>query len=304
MIEIIDKVDFYSIFSTISFVFCLASSAGGLLYIFRFHEISFHPSYRFLQYSLILFYTFGYYSLWGVDFFMLLSIESNNLIVIANIVGLMGSPFLFIGVLVQHIWVRKMLSRPTRPWVSYAGFVILIITFLIVFYSKGTYDSLSLKKGYLLVSSAWIVFTGILFLVSQSVLFQYKAKLILACLTFLSTLGITLVALDAFLQPFNYLIHFLSHTALTIFYLKTAVYQRPQELVREDKLEAFVLKYAITRREQEIILEIYDGKTNQQIADKLYISLQTVKDHTSRIYLKTFVKNRSQLSTLLREFQP
>ncbi|WP_081782530.1 response regulator transcription factor [Prolixibacter bellariivorans] len=38
--------------------------------------------------------------------------------------------------------------------------------------------------------------------------------------------------------------------------------------------------------------------TNQQIADKLFISIETVKDHNSRIFLKTEVKNRTQLARL------
>jgi DNA-binding NarL/FixJ family response regulator len=48
---------------------------------------------------------------------------------------------------------------------------------------------------------------------------------------------------------------------------------------------------------------IYAGKTNQEIANQLFIALQTVKDHSSRVYQKTFVKNRAQLTTLIRETQ-
>ena len=49
-------------------------------------------------------------------------------------------------------------------------------------------------------------------------------------------------------------------------------------------------------------MEICSGKTNQQIADDLFISLQTVKDHIHHIYLKTGVKNRVQLTNLIRAF--
>ena len=55
-------------------------------------------------------------------------------------------------------------------------------------------------------------------------------------------------------------------------------------------------KLKITKREREIIEEICKGKTNKQIADELFISLQTVKDHTHNIFVKTGVKNRVQLS--------
>jgi DNA-binding CsgD family transcriptional regulator len=57
-------------------------------------------------------------------------------------------------------------------------------------------------------------------------------------------------------------------------------------------------RYNISPREQEIVGLICRGKTNGEIADELFISLQTVKDHVYRIYRKTGVKNRVQLVTL------
>jgi DNA-binding CsgD family transcriptional regulator len=57
-------------------------------------------------------------------------------------------------------------------------------------------------------------------------------------------------------------------------------------------------EYGISPREREIVKLIYEGKTNRQIADELFISLQTVKDHVYRVYRKTNVKNRVQLVTL------
>jgi ATP/maltotriose-dependent transcriptional regulator MalT len=51
----------------------------------------------------------------------------------------------------------------------------------------------------------------------------------------------------------------------------------------------------ITKREKEIVEQICQGKTNQQIADALFISLQTVKDHTHRIYCKIGINSRMNL---------
>lgn len=55
--------------------------------------------------------------------------------------------------------------------------------------------------------------------------------------------------------------------------------------------------------EAEIIREIYKGKANKEIADHLFVTVQTIKDHTHRIYRKTNVKSHSQLALLMRTFQ-
>jgi len=59
-----------------------------------------------------------------------------------------------------------------------------------------------------------------------------------------------------------------------------------------------MLKYNITKREMEVIDLICEGYTNKDIADKLFISIDTVKDHNSRIFQKTGIKNRTQLANL------
>lgn len=65
--------------------------------------------------------------------------------------------------------------------------------------------------------------------------------------------------------------------------------------------DEFCLQYEISKREAEIVKEICTGKSNKNIAETLFISLQTVKDHTHHIYTKTGVNSRMQLSNLVRE---
>lgn len=50
----------------------------------------------------------------------------------------------------------------------------------------------------------------------------------------------------------------------------------------------------LTEREMEILLLIAQGKTNQEIADELYIALKTVKVHVSNILSKLQVNDRTQ----------
>ncbi len=51
----------------------------------------------------------------------------------------------------------------------------------------------------------------------------------------------------------------------------------------------------LTRREKEILLLISEGKTNNEIAEKLYISHYTVDTHRKNLLLKFEVNNTAQL---------
>ena len=50
----------------------------------------------------------------------------------------------------------------------------------------------------------------------------------------------------------------------------------------------------LTNRELEVLHLIADGLSNQEIADKLYITLKTVKTHVSNILSKLEVSDRTQ----------
>ncbi|WP_243292642.1 response regulator transcription factor [Bacillus sp. FJAT-47783] len=50
----------------------------------------------------------------------------------------------------------------------------------------------------------------------------------------------------------------------------------------------------LTNRELEILLLVAQGKTNQEIADELFIAIKTVKTHVSNILSKLEVQDRTQ----------
>ncbi len=56
----------------------------------------------------------------------------------------------------------------------------------------------------------------------------------------------------------------------------------------------------ITQREQEVLQLLITGKTYKEIAAELFISLPTVKTHVSNIYSKAQVRNRLELSNLVK----
>jgi len=68
----------------------------------------------------------------------------------------------------------------------------------------------------------------------------------------------------------------------------------------DSRLLAFAAQHEISKRECEVVGLICRGLSNQEISDILFISLQTVKDHTHRIFVKTGVRNRVQLTNMIR----
>jgi DNA-binding CsgD family transcriptional regulator len=85
---------------------------------------------------------------------------------------------------------------------------------------------------------------------------------------------------------------------LNYFTFATSSAGTPEAIV---SMEDFCRKYDISPRETDIVREICNGLSNKEISDKLFISLQTVKDHTHRIYIKANVRSRVQLITLVKE---
>ncbi len=58
---------------------------------------------------------------------------------------------------------------------------------------------------------------------------------------------------------------------------------------------------SLTKKELEIIKELMQGKTNYEIGESQFVSLNTVKTHLKNIFLKMEVESRGQLIVLLNK---
>ena len=73
------------------------------------------------------------------------------------------------------------------------------------------------------------------------------------------------------------------------------------EMQRGRLLEAFAGRYGLTPRETEILGELVDQKRPKLIAESLFISPETVRSHTARIYAKTGCHSQIDLVRLFEE---
>lgn len=59
-------------------------------------------------------------------------------------------------------------------------------------------------------------------------------------------------------------------------------------------------KYSVSGREKEVLLLIYKGKNNTEIAEELFISLNTVKKHINSLFKKLGVSSRAEIISKIR----
>lgn len=306
------------------FLFCLAIALASIwlshssinTYHTRFHQNYF--------YYLFNFYAFAFYGIWAqILMRALLSIMDSDkdvLIMAANFLPILGIPFLCISWIML---VRMGYSLVERPINKVMAWFHAIVVVGLVPLAWGLYV--------LFVRDDWLLGDQLAYAEMGLILFVELASMVLFCLPVLGHsktykkpkkkilhhfifLMVMAFGLRAMLVPFLFsntwfvapilLFYFLSNF-IPLFYLKlksdTVFIPVYAEYPDAEKKAMLYKKYGITKREREIVNAICEGKTNQQIADELFISLQTVKDHTHRIYSKIGINSRMKLVRLLNK---
>jgi len=62
-------------------------------------------------------------------------------------------------------------------------------------------------------------------------------------------------------------------------------------------------RLGISKREYEVLQLISDGLSNQEIADRLFVSVSTVKTHLSNLFLKLDARRRTQAVQRAKELR-
>lgn len=283
------------------------------------YNTEFHKTFF---YYLFTFFGFGLYGIWAQILMSSILSSSNTDIetikTVANFLPILGVPFLIISwFMLTKMGYYLVEIKPKKNLIRIHLLVLIAISILIcgIFFI--------LKEGHWLFKE-YVVYTeiGILVVVEFIYLtfftivvlthakkYQKLYKNIVKNFILLLILGFLLRVIVLSLHELNtyvlaplLLIYFLSNF-FPVFYLKfkSDLIFTPvsAEQPNEEKKALLFSKYRITKREKEIVEKICEGKTNQQIADELFIGLQTVKDHTHRIYSKIGINSRLKLVQMI-----
>ena len=296
------------------FILSVAMAAGGLVLTSRLRETYHHEIFSTLLYFQVFIFTFGFYGIWGqviINAFLATYISAELLRKFSEISMLLGLPFLVFAWLMLVNFFLGLSGRKNKTWFSICflflnSSAIIIIGYLITSGNEVKPESL-IKYYFIIMNCICTIICSLL------ISFPNKGRLILnksdrkmVSFFLLLIMIIQCVPLlfdisDASTAMIFIFTFFLGNTFLPVYLNYGTILPGLIEVPEKDlSLEEFCRKYEVSPRETDIIREICNGLSNLEISEKLFISLQTVKDHSHRIYSKTNVKSRVQLINLVK----
>ena len=304
-----------------AFVLCLGLTVLAVLVSRQLLSTYTSELLRHYFYYLAAFHAFAFYSLWGliVTRGLLASLETDAaaIEVVAGFLPVLGVPFLFVSwVMLMNMACSMFGARFQPAWHSLHAAVLallLLASWLAVRWLQsdvGSPADLPLIEAAAIVVLELTYFGAFLVLVlrfgaaadgDKSRILRTFALLMCAGVAS-RTLLAGLVLVDVRLSPISLLVLYASNLPALLYLRANAdrVFAPVKaESVTKVGMDHVFERYGVTKRERQIVQKICLGKTNKQIAEELFISLQTVKDHTHRIYSKIGVSSRMQLVQMM-----
>lgn len=299
-------------------VIAVAAAAWGVLVSLK-HRQRTHEEYFTLFLLILVFSTFfGLYGLWVpafMNYILAPAYEPDLPGFIPGFLNIMSLPFLLATWLTMLRVVHAINWRKLSWWLASAIILasLVLIVFSVLFPLNPLLPEWFPKSEFLAISILHLCFcfySGIRLLFFRQEKSEWAESRPVFWLGFAFLLyGVMQVPAMAFRQSGFWtdallqLLFFIS-LSIPLLVLVRSPLIRKQHVPASEEIKgfkSFCLKHEISPREAEVVLEICKGKSNREISDSLFISLQTVKDHAHNIFIKTGVKNRLQLANLVRE---
>jgi len=296
------------------FIISVAIAAGGTVLSTRLQKRYSHEIFSTLVYYQVFIYTFGFYGIWGqviIKSFLADYISVDVLTRFNDVALLLGLPFVMFAWLML-IQLSNSISGRKRSNMFTLLFILLNVMLLITMgYITGKYESLKpsvvMKDYFIFMNTFYTIVSSVLILFPQrnAVFHAYDRKKIasgILVITVLQSAPLIFYSNQVYIGLLFITVFFLGNVFLPIYlsYGTTLNSLRAND-ANDLSFEEFCGKFEVSPREMDIAREICNGLSNKEISEKLFISLQTVKDHTHRIYIKTNVKSRVQLITMVKE---
>ncbi len=310
----------------IQFIILVLSLVSGFIAIFLSNRIMRKYPLAFLSsyfYFLIFIYIFSVYSIVGSQTVKLILLNHNSPSeIISSITAVMialGIPFIILAwymfIRISHEFYKTELSK------IFVALYFLLFAISFIGYALMNVDIGGLEIVNSFMDTRQLIWT---FSILMAIVFGYSLSFIIVKSNSLTDVNqryayrwfalwysvITLLSISSLLLSSIHIVFGLIfiiiltgfHLVPVLFlniYLQKYYISTVEKTGFTGSLNEVIAKFEISKREAEIIELICKGMSNQEISNSLFISLQTVKDHVYRIFIKTGVKNRVQLTNLV-----
>jgi DNA-binding CsgD family transcriptional regulator len=297
------------------FILSVALAAGGIVLSSRLRNRYRHEIFSTQMYFQVFIFTFGFYGIWGqvvIKAFLSPYISAELLARFSDIAMLLGLPFLVFAWLMLIRFSTVISGRKNNNW---EVFWFLLLNFSIIFIvgyiiaKTNAVKPISLIKYYFIIMNLLYSFLASILILfprkGRSIIHNYDRKIIAPSIFLISvSQGVPLLFYTSYIAIIFIFTFFAGNTFLPLYLNYGTLLSAFTDETRKDlSFEEFCKKFEVSPRETDIVREICNGLSNKEISDKLFISLQTVKDHTHRIFIKTNVKSRVQLINLVKELK-
>ena len=297
------------------FILSVALAAGSIVLASRLRTRYRTDVFSSLLYFLVFVFTFGFYGIWGqvlIKAFLSPYIEQDLITRFSNISLLIGLPFLVFAWLMLMKFSGEISGRKYNNrhlvWFLLVNFSIIITLGYLITQDKLLQPEILIRYYYISMSLLYSSIAAFLIFwpkKGKSFIHSYDRRTIatgIIIILFIQCVPLLLFSISEYIQIAFILAFFAGNSFLPVYFsYGTMISSLSEETGKDLSFEEFCLKYEVSPRETDIVREICNGLSNKEISDKLFISLQTVKDHTHRIYIKTNVRSRVQLITLVKE---
>lgn len=297
------------------FLISVAMAALGIILSYRLKNRSDSECFASLLYFQVFIYIFGFYGIWGqviIHEFLSAFLTPLQLARITELSVIVGLPFIvFAWLMLLRLAAGLSGRKNSNLFVT----IFLVVNFLIIaaigYVEKepGVLNISTLIRFYFIIANLTCYFIAAYIIhlprIGRAVIHDYDRRII--AVTIFVVMLLQSVPLAFFTTEWwlslLFIFAFFAGNAFLPLYLNygTLIMVLKKEPQNDLSFEGFCKKFEVSPRESDIIREICNGLSNKEISERLFITLQTVKDHTHRIYIKTNVKSRVQLITLVKE---
>lgn len=304
------KLLFYLIF-----IISVALTAAGIILSSRLRNRYKPEIFSALLYFQVFIYTFGFYGIWGQVAIksLLSSIVSPELLTrLLDLAMLLGLPFLVFAWLMLIRFSGSLSGKIGNKgfvfWFLLANFSMLIVLGYFITGTDTFNTTLVIREYYIIMNLIHFFLAAYLIHFpwkGQKVLHDYDRRIIapsLFLIMMVQCVPLLFYTTQTWLSIVFIFAFFLGNIFLPVYFsYGTLLPSFTAEPEKNIPFEEFCKRFEVSPRESDVIREICNGLSNKEISDKLFISLQTVKDHTHHIYIKTNVKSRVQLINLVKD---